>query len=50
MMQLNPKGSTARDFSKFDVYIKTGGNGFSQITKYVVGISILLAVLMLTIR
>ncbi len=50
MMQLNSKGNPARDISEYDVYIKTGGNGFSQIAKYVVGISILLAVLMFTIR
>ena len=50
MMQSNQNVNVTPDITKYDVYIKTGGNGFSQITKYVIGISIFLAVLMLTIR
>ena len=50
MMQLNHDGNATGDFSKLDVYIKTSGNGFSQIVKYVIGISIFLGFLMLTIR
>lgn len=50
MMQLNQDGNAARDISSFGGYIKTGGNRFSQIAKYVIGISIFLAFLMLTIR
>jgi hypothetical protein len=50
MMQINESGNTARKVPEFNVYIKTGGNGFSQIVKYLVGISIFLGFLMLTIR
>jgi hypothetical protein len=50
MMQLNQDGDAASDFTKVDIYIKTGGNGFSQLVKYVIGISIFLGFLMLTIR
>jgi hypothetical protein len=50
MMRLNQNGNAARDVPKFDGYIKTGGNRFSRLAKYVIGISIFLAFLMLTIR
>jgi hypothetical protein len=50
MMQINESGNAARKVPEFNVYIKSGGNGFSQIVKYVIGISILLGLLMLTIR
>lgn len=50
MMQINESGNAARKVHEFNVYIKAGGNGFSQIVKYVIGISILLGLLMLTIR
>jgi hypothetical protein len=50
MMHLYQSGNAARDVSNIDVYIKTGGNRFSQMVKYVIGISIFLGILMLTIR
>lgn len=50
MMQINERGNAARKVPEFNIYIKAGGNGFSQIVKYVIGISIFLGFLMLTIR
>ncbi|NNJ53329.1 MAG: hypothetical protein HKP17_09175 [Ignavibacteriaceae bacterium] len=50
MMQLNQNGNATRDISNFGGYIKTGGNRFSQLAKFVIGISIFLGLLMLTIR
>jgi hypothetical protein len=50
MMHLNHEGNPAQDFAKYNIYIKTGGNRFRRLAKYVIGISIFLGFLMLTIR
>ena len=50
MMHLKPNKGVVADLPSFEVTISSKENGFVNITKVVVIVSVLLAILMITIR
>ena len=50
MMHLKPNKGVAADFPEFAVTISSKEKGFVNITKVVVVVSVLLAILMITIK